>query len=168
MTTTSNKRSDQLAADQAMIDGVTKFLMSIASLPVGSQVMTPAGIIQVFQDRITSGKAAIAAEAARVAAVKADKDERAKTSAFVRAFRRIVLGMFSESPDTLAVFKLKAPKAGKKTVQVKAEALAKGKATRSARHTMGSKQKKGVKGGTDPTANSGSAPAPASPTKPTA
>ena len=103
-TTSTHKRSEQLAADQAMIAGVTQFLMQVASLTVGSQSMTPAAIIQVFQDRINSNTAVIPAEALHVAAVKANRDERAKTAAFVRSLRRIVREMYSQSPDKLAVF----------------------------------------------------------------
>jgi hypothetical protein len=180
MTTKSNKRSDQVAADQAMIDGIQKFLSQLASMPVGSQNMTPADIVKVFQARVDAGKAVQTANAARITAVKANKDERQKTSAFVQAFRRIVVGMFLQSPDTLAVFNLTAPKAAKRTVATKSAAVAKSKATRTARNTMGSKQKKSIKGSVPeastapaektPAATSGPTPAPAPavlPPKPT-
>jgi hypothetical protein len=142
----TKKRGNVIADDQAMIDGITKFLSGIGSLPVGSQTMTPADIVKVFQERIDAAKAAIAAEATRAAAVKADRDERAKTAAFVRAFRRIVIGMFQESPDTLAVFHLTAPKVAKKKVTTKAQALAKSTATRKARNTLGKKAKLKIHG----------------------
>jgi hypothetical protein len=156
-----------MIADQAMIDGVQKFLSQLASLPVGSQTMTPADIVKVFQDRLTLGKAAQTAEAARAAAVKADRDERARTAALVQAFRRIVLGMFAQTPDTLAVFGLKAPKAGKKKVAVKAAAVVKGKATRTARNTVGKKAKLLIKGA-PPAAKPGPTTPPETPPKPTA
>ncbi|HZU84945.1 MAG TPA: hypothetical protein VE987_18570 [Polyangiaceae bacterium] len=152
---TSQNRVSLLAADQKMVDAVQKHLSQFASLPVGSQSVSPADIVKVFEDRLTAGKAAVAAEAARTAAVKANRDKRAQTAAFVSSFKRIVQGMFSQSPDTLAEFGLKAPKASKKTVAVKSAALAKNKATRTARSTMGSKQKKKVKG-TTPSASTGS------------
>jgi hypothetical protein len=90
-------RSSKLSADQAMIDGVHKFLGTLASLPVGSTSVTPADIVKVFQDRVDAGKAVLTAEAARTAAVKADRDKRAQTNAFAQSFRRMVLGMFSQS-----------------------------------------------------------------------
>jgi len=161
MTNTINKRSDRIAADQAMINGTQKFLAQIATLPVGATNVTPADIVKVFQDRLNAGKAVQTAEAARTAAVKADVDERAKTAAFVQAFRRIVLGMFQEAPDTLAIFGMTAPKARKTTVATKATAAAKNKATRAARGTVGSKKKLAIKG-TVP-ADTGATPAPATP-----
>jgi cell division septation protein DedD len=165
---TLNKRTDVIAADEAMIEGVTRFLMQIASLPVGNQVMTPADVVKVFQDRVNAGQAVKTAEAARTAAIKADRDERARTAATVRAFRRIVLGMFQESPDTLAVFGLKAPKVVKRTVATKSTAVAKNKATRTARGTKGKKQKSKIHG-TPPAASPGPTASPAGPApKPTA
>ena len=163
MTTQSNKRSDQIAADQAMINGVQKFLSQLTSITVGSQSVTPAAIVQVFQARISAAQAVVTTTAARTAAVKTNLDERANTLAFVQALRRIVVGMFQESPDTLAVFNLTAPKAGKKSVATLATAVAKSKATRVARNTMGSKQKKSITG-TVPAADTAPAqPAPAAP-----
>jgi hypothetical protein len=144
--TTKKNRNAKLAADQSMIDGVHGFLSTLPSFPVGSTSVTPADIVKVFQDRVDAARAVQTAEAARTAAVKTDLDKRAQTAAFVRSFRRIVLGMFSESPDTLAAFGLKAPRAPKKTVEVLSAAVAKSKATREARNTMGTRQKKGVKG----------------------
>ncbi len=146
MTDVNIKRSDKLAADQAMVDGTQKFLAKLAPLPVGSRMMTPDEIVQIFQDRLATGKAVLAAEAARTAAIKADKDKRQSTAVFERSFRRMVQGMFSQSPDTLAIFGLKPLKAAKKTVETKATAVAKNKATRVARNTQGKKQKSKIKG----------------------
>jgi hypothetical protein len=163
--TIPQKRADRLALDQKMIDGIQQLFAQNATLLFGSRTMTPVEIADVFQSRIKVGKAAVQAEAARSAAVKADRDERAQTAKVVTAFRRFVQATFTESPDTLAIFGLKAPKAAKKKVEVKAQAVAKSQATRRARNTMGSRQKKAVHG-TPPTANSGTAPAPGTtPTK---
>jgi hypothetical protein len=156
-----------MAADQAMIDGVQKFLSHLASMTVGSQTLTPADIVKVFQDRLTAGKAAQTAEAARKAAVKADRDERAKSAALVRSLRRVVVGMFEQTPDTLAAFGLAAPKAAKKKVAVKAAAVAKSKATRTARHTTGKKARLAIKGA-PPAAKSGPTATPEAQAKPNA
>ncbi len=169
MSTIHTNRNAKISADQKMIDGIQKFLMQFASLPVGSQTVTPAEIVKVFQDRLDAGKAVLAAEAARTTAVKADKDKRVQTAAFAQSFRRMAQGMFSQSPDTLAEFGLKGLKTPKKTVATKATAVAKSKATRKARNTMGTKQEKAIKG-TEPTpAKSGTATPPETqPTKPNA
>jgi hypothetical protein len=162
---TTLRRADRLAQDQKTIDGIQRFFALNATLTFGSRTMAPADIVAVFQNRIRTGTAVVQAEAARAAAVKADRDERALTTKVVNAFRRFVVATFTESPDTLAAFGLTAPKAGKKTVAVKAQAAAKSDATRKARGTKGSRQKKAIHG-TVPPANSGMAPAPGTPTTP--
>jgi len=159
MTNTNNKRGDRISADQAMINGIQKFLAQFATLPVEGKNMTPADIVKVFQDRINTANAAQTADAARATAVKADRDERAATATITAAVRRIVLGMFNANPDTLAVFGLKVLKTRKPKVATKAVAIAKNKATRTARSTVGPKKKLTIKG-TVP-ADNGGAPAPA-------
>jgi hypothetical protein len=139
-------RNARHTADESLITGVLKFFSSYAALTIGSTTMKPADIVKLLQDRIDTSKAVLAADAARTAAIKADRDKRAQTAGFVQSLRRTVVGMFTESPDTLATFGLHAPKAAKTTVATKAEAVAKNKATREARGTLGSKQKKNVKG----------------------
>jgi len=146
MTSSKSNRQSRLAADQKLIDGVMKFLSTFGSLPVDSQVLTPAEIVKVLQTRLSAGQAVVAAQAAREAAVKADRDERAKTATFVSSLRRLVEAMFAQSPDTLAAFGLTARRVAKKTVAIKATAVAKSKATRKARNTLGRKQKAKVKG----------------------
>lgn len=158
MTNTINKRGDRITADQAMITGLQKFLAQFATLPVAGKNMTLGDIVTVFQNRIATATAAQTAEAARTAAVKADRDERANTAGFVLAVRRIVLGMFAAAPDTLAVFGLKPPKAHKPKVTTKAAAVAKNKATRAARGTVGPKKKLAIKGAV--TADNGGTAAP--------
>ena len=158
---TSN-RAASIAADQSMIDGIQKFLSENPTLLVGSQKMTPAGLVSVFQDRIDATKAAMAAAVAHTAAVKVVRDKRAASAALVQSLRRLLQAMYTQSPETLAAFGLTAPKVVKKSVAVKSTALAKTKATRAARNTMGSAQKKKVKG-TAPAASSGSAQLPLKP-----
>ena len=123
---------DKIAADQALIHGIQAYLSQLAQVTVGSQVMTPAAIVQALQDRITVSQAAVTADAARTAAVKACRDKRSQTTLLVSSLRRLVTGMYSNSPDTLAAFGLKAPKGPKTSVAVKAEAAAKATATRKA------------------------------------
>ena len=160
-----------------MLAGVQKFLVQYPSLYVGGQSMTPSAIVTALQNRINASQAAQAAEVARAAAVKANLNERAQSATFEQGLRQVVQGMYSQSPDTLAVFGLKPRKSTKKTVATKTEAVAKNKATRAARHTMGPKQKLEITGATPaagnsgtspaPAAASGTSPAPASPTTPT-
>jgi hypothetical protein len=144
-------RVQQLANDQKLVDGTKQFLSQMSSLPVGSQTVTPAQIVQVLEDRIATSKAAVAADDARKAAVKADRDERTKSAPFVHALKRIVIGMFLQSPDTLGVFGLHAPRVARTKAATKALAVEKTTATKKARGPIGRKQRAKVKG-TVPTA----------------
>ena len=162
-TNTKNNRVQQLAGEQKLIDGTNQFLAKVPSIMVGSQTMTPAEIVQVFEGRIAKGNAAVAAGDARTAAVKADRDERKNTQPFVNAFKRIVVGMFLQSPDTLGVFGLKPPKVAKKTAANKAAAAVKTKATRTARGPIGNKQRAKVKSAPQTAGGATATPATGSP-----
>jgi hypothetical protein len=89
--------------------------------------------------------------------VKDYLDTRTQTKGFVGAFRTIVRGMF-QNPTTLADFGLSPRKSTKKTLDTKVTAVAKTKATRTARGTKGPKAKAKIKG---------TVPATAPATKPT-
>jgi hypothetical protein len=158
-------RLHRLDADQKLIDGVTKHLSQIDSLTVGSQKVAPADIVKILQTRIDAAHAVVAADAAQSAAVKKERDERAKTKKFVSSFRRMVSGMFSESPDTLAEFGLKTPRVGKLSADEKAAAVARNKATREARHTLGKKQKLEITGSSSNATNGASSHKPELPPK---
>jgi hypothetical protein len=143
MANPSNSRSDLLAADQALVEGIQKNQALLpASFRCAKKQMTPQDVINVVQGRITTGKAVVAAEAARTAAVKADKDERAQTGPVVAGFKRMLLGMFAEEPGVLADFDVKAPKPAAKSAAVKAKAAEKAAATRKVLGTKGKLQKK--------------------------
>jgi hypothetical protein len=83
-----------------------------------------------------AAKAKLAVEAAQAPALRA----------FTRQFRAFVKASFASSPDVLADFGIASKSRVPRTVEEKAAAAAKSAATRSARHTMGARQKKGVKG----------------------
>jgi hypothetical protein len=150
MSTTSHSRSARIAADQALLAGVQKFLMSYPSLSVDGQTMTPANIVQFLENRINAAQAAQTAEAARTAALKSESDVRAQTAAEQLSLRQIAQGMFSGTPDNLAVFGLKPRKASSETATTRAAAAVKAKATRKARGTLGPKAKLEITGGSTP------------------
>jgi cell pole-organizing protein PopZ len=109
-----------------------------------------------------STKAKLALEAANMPAL------RTLMAAYV-SYLKVTYG---GSPDVLADFGIQQKRRATSTVDVKAGAVAKRKATRAARHTMGTQQKKGVKGDvtgvvvTPITAAPSTVPAPGSPTPP--
>ncbi len=149
--TTNRKRADRMADNQAVIDATNQFFAKNAKLTVGSNQMLPAAIVAVFQARINSAKAVIAADAAAKGAVAADRNELAQSGKFVRTFRRFVQASFAETPETLAAFHLTAPRVAKVSVATKAQAKVKSEATRAARGTVGKKAKLKITGETPAT-----------------
>jgi hypothetical protein len=145
-------RVRQLAADKKFIDGTKQFLMRFTSLPVGSRDVTPTEIVQVFEDLVAKTDAAVEAADARKAAIKAERDARKQAAPFVDAFKRIVLGMFLQSPDTLGVFGLRPPRVGRRTAAEKAAAAEKVVATKKARGPIGRRQRAKVKAAPAPAA----------------
>src|SRR5262249_22469998 len=89
-----------------------------------------------------SGKTVLEAEAARAAAIKADKDRRAQTRGMALAFKRLFIAMFAQQPDVLGDFALQAPKHAAKTAAGQAPAAVKAKATRDLLAPKGRRQTK--------------------------
>jgi hypothetical protein len=149
-----------------LIAGTKKHFPAASSLAFGGGTFTPAQVetsLQTLSDLRTAVNDAKAATKAKLADEEAQAPSlRTQMSAFVT----YVKATFGNSPDVLADFgltpkKVKAPL----TLDQKAAAAAKRKATRAARHTMGSKQKKDVKGTitTIVTPTSSTAPQPVAP-----
>jgi hypothetical protein len=157
---TQPKRIDQQAGDQALIDGLKKHQSTLSSLLIAGTSLKTADLIGTLQARIDARNATVKSRAAWQTDVKAVRDERAKTKALVSGLRQALHVMFAGSIDTLADFGLTPRKVSVLTPEEKALATAKAKATRSARHTMGSKQKAKIKG-TAPQAAPAIPPSPA-------
>jgi hypothetical protein len=152
MDTNKLKKVEQQAADQKLIDGLTKHATFLPTLVIGSTSYKTADIIGTLQARIDARNATASSRATWQAAVQAERDQRAKTQTVVSGLQQAVQVAFAGSIDALADFGLKPRKPRVMTPEQKTEAAAKAKATREARHTMGPKQKAKIKGtvSTDP------------------
>jgi hypothetical protein len=135
--TTSKKegRTNQIAADQMLADGLTQNAKAFGTLTVGSQPYKAADVVKVLQGRITAQKAVIAAEGTLHGAVATAKKELASTHALVKAVKQSLRIMFSDDVTTLATCGLTPEAIPEPTVATKAAAQVKGKATRQARGT---------------------------------
>ena len=136
----------QLALYQHLIDGLKKHLASATEVAFQSASYKPAALIQVLQDLVDAGGAVAAARTAFHDAITAFREKVQAARPVVRGLRNYILSLYKDAA-TLADFGLvprKPPKAPLTTTA--AEALAKRKATRVARHTMGRRQKLAIKG----------------------
>jgi hypothetical protein len=158
--TPKKNRTDETAADQKLIDGLTKHAATITSLVIGGVTMATKDIISTLQARITASQNAENTRASWQAAVVTDHGERTKTKTFASGLRQALIVAFTGQIDALADFGLTTRKAVVLTPAEKLARNAKAKATRAARHTMGKVQKSQITGETAAAANPVPAAAP--------
>ena len=145
MSTVASK-SSRLTRDQNLIAGINKHLKGV-TLRVAGQSLTAKQAVGLFQGQVDAISATTTAKANWQAAVKSEQTEMASTKIVAAAIRKAILIMFSQNADTLADFGLAPPKPRTPpTVSEKTARVAKARATRAARHTMGKKQKAAIKG----------------------
>jgi hypothetical protein len=156
----NGNRITQAAADQKLVDGFNRHGSLIGSLLIDGKQHKPADVVQVVQGRLDASKAVETDKATWQSAVKANKDQRAKTRVFITQVRQALLVMFASSIDILADFGLTPRKQRAPTPPVKVAAAEKAKATRVARGTKGKKQKAKIKGAA-PQATPATPPTPA-------
>jgi hypothetical protein len=166
-TNTQVNRINQQAADQKLISGITKHAQTLPSLVIGGTSYATAAITAQLQSRLDASTTVQSTRATWQNAVSVDKATREKTKTFVSGLRQALQVAFAGSIDTLADFGLTPRKARVVTPEEKTVAVAKAKATRAARHTMGKKQKAAIKG-TVPEAAPATPPAAAVPAASTA
>jgi hypothetical protein len=160
--TPKKNRTDETTSEQLLIDGLNKHAAAIQAIAIAGASVTTKDIVATLQSRIDSAKAALSTRATWRTAVQADRALRDKTKTFVAGLRQALLVAFVGQIDTLADFGLTGRKSTALTPEEMLVRAAKAKATRAARHTMGSKQKAEIKGTVAPTAPA--SPVPSAPT----
>src|SRR5579859_7417548 len=167
--TPKKNRTDQITAEQTLVDGFNKHAALIPSMVINGAAQTTKDIVTTLQSRIDSAKAAQSARATWQTAIRTDRTLRNTTKTYVSGVKQGLLVAFAVQLDTLADFGLTARAKHVATPEQKIARAAKAKATRAARHTMGKKQKAEIKGTVPQTAPATTAPAPTStPTPPAA
>ncbi|HLK40108.1 MAG TPA: hypothetical protein VKU41_25305, partial [Polyangiaceae bacterium] len=146
---TKNKvnRLNEQTGDQKLIAGLQKHSATLPSLMIGGTSYPTDTLVATLQSRLATAAAVASTRATWQTAVQADRDERTKTQTVVSGVRQALHVAFAGSVSALADFGLTPRKpAAPRTPEQKAASVAKAKATRAARNTMGSNQKKAVKG----------------------
>jgi len=146
ITTKKKSKAAILARLQALVTGLQKELPN-GSFTLMSTVFTTAALLPILQGLIAALTAVNTAQKSAEAALVDLAAEDAKAGPIIRALERTLTTMFTNSPDTLALFDLEPPKArAPLSAAQRAAAVAKAKATREARGTKGAKQKALVTG----------------------
>jgi hypothetical protein len=146
MVTKAKGKGTVVALAEQLIAGTNRHLANVTQVMFASGSFTPAQVTAQLQALVNLRNDVNAAKATTKAKLAAEKADMPTLRIFMGAFVALVKAMYSKSPDVLADFGLHPKARTPLTVEAKAAAAAKSKATRSARHTMGSRQKKGVKG----------------------
>jgi hypothetical protein len=131
---------------EQLIAGTTKHLTNVTQVMLVGGSFTPTQVTEKLQALVKLRNDVDAARALTKARLATEKTDMTALRTFMDAFVTFVKAAFSTSPDVLADFGLHPKARTPLTVEAKAAAAAKRKATRAARHTMGTKQKKSVKG----------------------
>jgi len=140
-------KQNETARAQQLIAGLQKHFANVASLTFASASHTTAEITSGLQTLVNLRKAVDDAKAASKAKLAAEAAQAPALLARMDDFASFVKVTFAKSPDVLADFGLKPKKVPTPlTAEQKAAAKAKRDATRKARGTRGSRQKKSVKG----------------------
>jgi hypothetical protein len=144
MGTQKNKTATR--AEQ-LIAGTRQDFANVASMAFAGTTYTPAQVLTSLQTLIDLRDAVDAAKKVAATKVAAEKAQAPSLRKFMSAYVTFVKATFGDQPDVLAHFGLAPRKAATPlTVEEKTAAAAKRKATRDARHTLGPKQKKDIKG----------------------
>src|SRR5882672_8057908 len=146
MVTNRDGKGQVVVVAKQFIAGTEKHLTSATPVAVMGGSFTADQITSKLQRLVDLRTGVDAAKATTRARITAEATEMPALRAFMSAFRSFIKGAFSNSPDVLADFGITPKARVPRTVEEKAVASAKRAATRAARHTMGSKQKKGIKG----------------------
>ncbi len=140
-------KGTDIALAQHMLAGVKKHYANVSAMTFGSATFTAAEVEASLQAFIDLRAEVEAAKTLTKAKLMAEQAQGPALRGRIVALMAFVRAAYSNSPDVLADFGLKPRKvAAPATIEEQAEAAAKRRATRAARHTMGKRQKEKVKG----------------------
>ena len=161
--TPKQNRIMETAADQRLIDGFNKHSALISSLMIQGAVQPAQTITGTLQKRIDASNKTLSSKATWTLAVESEHSVRETTATFVAAVRQTLVLFLAGQTDVLADFGLTPRAKPVATPDELVARVAKAKATRAARHTMGPRQKADIKGTVTPTAPATTAPPAATP-----
>ena len=146
MATKVESKSQLVTTATQLIAGVSKHLTSTTPVVLLGSSSTPAEITTKLQSIVSLRADVDAAKAATTAKLAAEAADMPSLRIFMNAFVTYLKAAYGASPDVLADFGIHPKPRAPLTIQAKAAAAAKRVSTRAARHTMGPKQKEGIKG----------------------
>jgi hypothetical protein len=135
-----------VAFAKQLIAGTDQTFVGTGTVMLLGTPLTQAEIAAKLQSVVDLRADAEAARATLKAKLVVEANEMPALRAFMGAYVSHLRAAYGTSPDVLATFGLSTKARARLTVDAKVGAVAKSKATRLARHTMGSRQKMAIKG----------------------
>jgi hypothetical protein len=140
-----NNHEALIARNNSVDAGIDRYVTT--NVTIGGVTYTPAQLKAVFQAHTTALQTSDGAHEAWQSEVLAATAAGKTPAAVYGSLRSYLVGLYGKTAvTTLAASGMTAPKTTTPTVAVKAAAAVKRSATRTARHTMGSNEKKKVTG----------------------
>jgi len=146
MSTKAESKGQLVVVAQQLIAGTAKHLTTATPVAFLGGSFTPAQITTELDQVATLRSAVNTAKAAVIAKLATEKADLPSLRTFIAAYNAYLKVTFGSSPDVLADFGMVPKARSTPTTATKAAAVVKRTATRAARHTMGTKQKKAVRG----------------------
>ena len=143
----STTKTNRVVQDQQLLLGLEKHFGKSAVLAFAGGKHKVADLLEALQARVDASSAVVPAKAAFHAAVEKERDAVASSEDTLAALRTWIVAVHGNDRAILSDFGL-APKKERRalTSAEAAQRALKAKATRAARHTMGSRQKAKIKG----------------------
>jgi hypothetical protein len=152
----SRSKLTTTARDQQVIEALGTQLKAATTITLNGEVYKAKDLQQQFQAEVDAAKATQSAKTAYAQAVLAEEKVASQVTLIRKALRAYLIGVYGANSATVAAFGF-TPKETTVDVATKADAIAKRTATRAARGTKGSRQKKEITGAL-PAASTGSTP----------
>jgi hypothetical protein len=143
----NTSKTNVISIYQQAINGVTQYL-SNRTLPLNGKALTSKAVVALLQAQIDALQASTDAHTAWIQTVAKERaTEESSSAPLLAALRHYVAAVFGASSDEYRAFGFQPPKPrGAKSPQTKVISAVKSRATRTARNTMGSKQRLRVTG----------------------
>lgn len=137
-------KGERLDSNRKVEAGVSKYLKK--DFVLNGEKLSPKDISAAYQSEIDASDVVDQLALKLATARKAQHEMMARTSSITAAIKALVVSQYGAASPVLAEFGFSPRKVATKTVAEKMIAVEKTRATRAARHTMGSRQKAAIRG----------------------
>ncbi len=134
-------RNNRVSSIALLLAGFNKHCAKTGGLIVNSETLKPKDVAACLQAVVDSVRGVAEARGAFKAALADEQRVAEENADVITAVKQMVMNAFGNKPDVLADFGLEKRARKQRTVSEKFDAVGKTLATRSARHTLGRKQK---------------------------